>query len=272
MANPVQEVSGTEIMGSNKVSVIVPVSKIEEWWQQCLHSIRSQDYEDVELIIEYDDKATGAAAARNRGLDKATGEFVMFVDSDDYLEPGAIKRMVEAIDGVDMVVGSFRKFGDFEMTVTHETSILDMWQVAMYAMSNLKDPRRNQLLSGCWAKLYRRDLIGRFPNLSTAEDMALNFDCLTRCKTVKFISDIVYHNRKREGSLTTTFDENNKPGLFGFLDGLKYVKRFLRPFYPESEIDDAIVNSKIYHSLLYFMRICTHTGEPMNDVFKRLYP
>ena len=255
-------------MGSNKVSVIVPVYKIEEWWQQCLHSIRSQSYEDVELIIEYDDEATGAAAARNRGLDKATGEFIMFVDCDDYLEPDAIQRMVEAIEGVDMVVGSFRKFGDFEMIVTHETSVLDMWQVAMYAMSNLKDPRRNQLLSGCWAKLYRRKLIGRFPNLSTAEDMGFNFYYLTRCKAVKFISDIVYHNRKREGSLTTTFDAKEPRGLFGFLEGLKYVRRFLAGFYPADELEDALDSSKVYHSLLAFTRIAK-TGR---DTFKRLYP
>ena len=250
------------------VSVIVPFYKAEEWWPECLHSIRSQDYEDVELIIEYDDEGTGAAAARNRGLDKATGKYVMFVDADDYLEPGAITRLVEAIEGVDMVAGSFRKFGNFEMVVSHPTAMLSMWEVAMYAMSNLKDPRKHQMLSGCWAKLYRRDLIGRFPKLTTAEDMAFNFDYLARCEQVRFIADLVYHNRKRDGSLSTTFDERNKTGLFGFLPALKRVKRFLTGHYTEDEIDDALDNSKVYHTMLYFSRIAGCGG----DTFKKLYP
>jgi len=255
-----------------KVSLIVPVYQPGEWWQQCLHSIRSQDYGDVELLIEYDDERTGPAAARNRGLDKATGEFVMFVDADDFLEPGAITKMVEAIDGVDWVAASFRKFGDFEAVVQHEDAILDLRQVATYAMGNLKNPRSSQLLSGCWAKLYRRNLYLRFPELKTAEDMALNFDYLRRCKRVRFIPDIVYHNRKRNGSLTTTFSLTEPTGLFGFLEGLKYVKRFLSGFYSDGELEDAIDHSKVYHSILYYMRICASTGEPMNDVFKKLYP
>ena len=128
------------------------------------------------------------------------------------------------------------------------------------------------MLSGCWAKLYRRDLIGRFPDLATAEDMAFNFDYLSGCKSVRFIGDIVYHNRKRFNSLSTTFDESNKFGLFGFLEALKYVKRFISVFDFEMNLDAAIDNSKVYHSMLYFMRICQYQGGSMQDVFKRLYP
>ena len=255
-----------------KVSLIVPVYNAEPWIDECMASIRAQTYKDIELIVIDDPQGSGAAVARNRGLDKANGEYVAFCDADDYLAPDAIEKMVAAIEGVDMVAGSFRKFGDFEAVVRHEDAILDMGQVAMYAMANLKNPRDCQLLSGCWAKLYRRSLSVRFPKLKTAEDMALNFDYLKRCKRVRFISDIVYHNRKRSGSLTTTFSPTEPSGLFGFLEGLKYVKRFLSGFYQDDELEDALDDSKLYHSMLYFKRICASTGEPMNDVFKRLYP
>jgi len=275
------------------VSIIVPAYNAAQWIAQSIQSILDQDYLDIEVIVVNDgstDNSSGAiprgddrlfishhlhrgvSAARNTGLDLATGEFVMFVDADDYLESHAIGAMVKVIDGVDLVVGSFRKFGTFEMTVEHSSETLDVKEVAQIAMSNLREPRHYQILSGCWAKLFRRALIGRFPDLSTAEDMALNFDYLMRCKKVRFISDIVYHNRKRAESLTTTFDGGNKSGLFGFLEALKYVERFLQPFYSKEQIDSAIDNSKLYHAILYFMRICDHTGEPMNDVFKRLYP
>lgn len=255
-----------------RVSLIVPVYKADPWIEQCMASIHAQTYKDIELIVIDDSQGSGVAAARNRGLAKATGEFIAFCDADDYLEPDAIEKMVAAANGVDMVAGSFRKFGDFEAIVSHHTHKFSMYEVANYVMGNLCNPRSNQMLSGCWAKLYRRELIGMFPHLTTAEDMALTFDYLRLCKSVRFIADLVYHNRKRAGSLTTTFDENNKQGLFGFLPALEYVGLFLSRFYANAEINSAINNSKVYHSMLYFMRICDQTGLPMRDVFRKLYP
>lgn len=254
------------------VSLIVPVYNAEPWIEQCMASIRAQTYKDIELIVIDDSERSGAAAARNRGLDKATGEFIAFCDADDYMEPDAIEKMVQAMDGVDLVAGSFRKFGEFEQIVTSTTTYLRIDEVKRYVFKNLNDPRRFQMLSGCCAKLYRRSLVARFPELTTAEDMAFNFDYLTRCQHVRFIGDIVYHIRKRFNSLSTTFDEKNKLGLFGFLEALKYVAVFLRNDMIDDEVDDAIDSSKVYHAMLYFMRICQQQGGSMQDVFKRLYP
>ena len=234
------------------VSVIVPSYKSEEFIDQALHSIRGKD---IQLIVIEDKDGIGPAEARNRGLARATGEFIVFCDSDDYMEPGAIDLMREEIEGVDLVCGSFRKFGNFEMKVTHKTDVLFPVDLAYYVMSNLKNPSKNQMLSGCWAKMFRMDRVVSFPDLTTAEDMAFNFSYLKKCERVRFLSNIVYHNRKRQGSLSTTFDEKNKPGLFGFLKGLKYVRSFLLPYYPIEEIDDAIDSSKVYHAALYALRM-----------------
>lgn len=247
------------------VSLILPVYKADEWLPQCLDSIRVQTYQNIQLIRIDDPQGSGAAAARNRGLLKATGDFVAFVDADDYLEPSAIEVMVNAIEGVDMVAGSFRKFGAFEMTVQHKTTVLKPDEIADYVMKNLRHPQRHQMLSGCWAKLYRRILTEQFPLLTTAEDMAFNFEYLSKCNSVRFLSDIVYHNRKHNGSVTTTFDEKNKPGLFGFLEGLRYVDYFLKDFYFEEERSLAIDNAKIYHAMLYAQRIGP-------DALKKVFP
>lgn len=252
-------------MGSSKVSLIVPVYKAEPWFDECMASIRAQTYKDIELIVIDDKEGTGASAARNRGLKKATGDFVAFCDADDYLEPTAVEKMVAASDGVDMVCGSFRKFGTFEQIVQHETKTLAIREVAEYVLGNLCNPRSNQMLSGCWAKLYHRDRIGMFPDLTTAEDMAFNFHYLFRCDSVRFLSDIVYNNRKRDGSLSTTFDLNNKEGLFGFLGGLKYVQSFLYGRYNADEITRAIDIAKVYHSMLYAQRIGP-------DALKKVFP
>lgn len=251
------------------VSIIVPVSRNDEpWLEQALSSIEAQDYAPMELIVEPDPEGTGAAATRNRGLARASGEYVAFCDADDYLEPGAISKLVAAIGGVDMVCGSFRKFGQFEEVVSHPAVVLGMGRLSRYVIGNLQNPRSNQMLSGCWAKLYKRSLVEHFAPLTTAEDMAFNFTYLTLCTRVRFIENIVYHNRKRSGSLTTTFDETNKNGLFDALKALKYVQEFLVSQGCRSyDID----NSKAYHAILYFKRICEHTGLPMNEVFRKLY-
>lgn len=130
-----------------KVSVIVPIYNAEPYLHYCLQSIRTQSYPDIELIEVQDPEGKGAAQARNKGLDRATGDYVCFVDADDYLSPWAIETMVEAIQDTDLVLGSFRKFGDFEQVVTHFDEKAAPRQVAWYVMWNLRNPRENQMLS-----------------------------------------------------------------------------------------------------------------------------
>ena len=257
---------------ASKISIIVPTYQRGPWFQQCLDSIHAQTYKDIEIIVIDDPKGTGAAAARNRGLDLATGEFVMFCDDDDFLESNSVEKLVNAMAGVDMVIGSFRKVGLWTDTVQHVTEAMAPYQVAEYVLGNLENPRTNQMLSGCWAKLYRRTAVPKFLDLTTAEDMTFNFDYLGNCEYVRFISDIVYNNRKREGSLTTTFDENNKMGLFGFMHGLRHVATFLERYYPDDVLQPALDNSKLYHSLLYFSRICSQSGGTPREVFMRIFP
>lgn len=260
-----------------KVSLIVPVYKAEPWIDECMASIHTQTHKDIDLIVIDDAQGSGAGAARNRGLDLAKGEYVAFCDADDYLAPDAIEKMVAAIDGVDMVCGSFRKFGTFEQVVSAKNERMNRKEVASYVIGNMRNPRSNQMLSGCWAKLYRRNMIGRFPSITTAEDMAFNFDYLRLCfRDVRFISDVVYNNRKHEGTLSTTFNPDDRRGLFGFMEGLKYVDRFLRENLKQGTTADAITDaidiSKAYHAMLYFTRIMQQTGETPRDTLMRLYP
>ena len=253
-----------------RVSIIMPVFG-REFLDEALASVERQTYRDFELIVEEDPDATGVAAARNRGLERASGKFVAFCDADDYLAPDAIERLVDAIQDCEMACGAFRKFGTFDSIVEYPHSMLTIEQVAHYAMQNLRNPRANQMLSGCWAKLYRRP-VGYFPPLITAEDMAFNFIFLRHCKHVRFLPDVVYHNRKHAGSLTTTYDPSKPRGLLDVIQALGYVRRFLLERYSEDEVDRAIDNSKVYHSMLYFMRICEHQGGTMRENFTRLYP
>ena len=119
------------------VSVIVPVYKVEDYIRECLDSILAQTYPDFELILVddgspddsgriCDDYAKGdnrikvvhkvnggVSSARNAGFEVAKGEWIMYVDGDDWIEPDMIESLIEAaqITGADMVFGDFMKYG-----------------------------------------------------------------------------------------------------------------------------------------------------------------
>lgn len=114
------------------VSIVVPVYNAEKYLTECLHSLVNQTMPDFEILLvddgstdaslatcwsyaEHDDRIkvftqnnAGAAVARNRALDEATGKWVMFVDSDDYLEIDCIERLLNAADvsDVDIALGA----------------------------------------------------------------------------------------------------------------------------------------------------------------------
>ena len=115
-------------MDNALVSIIVPVYNTEEYVEDCIQSVLSQSYENIELILvndgstdcsgeicrkyEYLSNVTyieqgncGTTAARKRGVDVAKGDWIMFVDSDDLLLKNAVKGMMELADGTDIVLG-----------------------------------------------------------------------------------------------------------------------------------------------------------------------
>ena len=171
------------------ISVIVPVYNVEKYLSQCADSILSQDYSDLEVIF-IDDGSTdasgqicdqyaekdprvrvihqkngGAAAAKNAGLRMASGKYLSFVDSDDYLEPNVYGGLVRTLldTGADVVQGSFREIyrnRAEEQRVSEET--LEGYE---YLLRFPKDFSCALL----WNKLYRRELFaGVFSSLVIA--------------------------------------------------------------------------------------------------------
>lgn len=122
-------------MEKPKVSVIVPVYNSEKYLNRCVESLIHQTLQEVEIILVNDgskdgsgeicrkfaqedsrivyieQKNTGVSAARNRGLDVASGEFVMFCDSDDYYEESAAEKLLKLAQNhrADWVLGAVRK-------------------------------------------------------------------------------------------------------------------------------------------------------------------
>ena len=208
------------------ISVIVPVYNVAQYLSQCLDSILSQDYKDLEVILIDDgstdpsgeicdqyatrdsrvqvihQKNVGAAAAKNAGLRLATGEYLTFVDSDDYLEPGAYGFLMKTLleTGSDAVQGSFREIyrnRAEEQRISEET--LEGYD---YLLRFPKDFSCALL----WNKLYRRVLFDGvfFEEGHKIDDEYFTYQGFLRPRKVVRADRIVYNYRKRASSVMSS--------------------------------------------------------------------
>lgn len=211
------------ISGMSKVSIIIPVYKVEAYLAECLESVRRQTVDDFEVIMVDDGSPDGCAAicrqfekkdarfhllqqenggvtaARQNGQERASGEYVMFVDGDDTLPPDAIEVLLSHMSvDVDIVVGQ----PDTEPLVCGQRYV-DI------------DEHRRMLIFGklylaMWGKLYRRSLFDDFTfamprEIRAGEDWIANLRLAFNTeKNVQLIPDVVYHYRPNEEGVSST--------------------------------------------------------------------
>lgn len=201
------------------LSVIVPVYNGEATIGPCLDSILQQETScTVQLIVVDSDSTDGtaavleryralpgvllcncsaprsAAAARNEGLRHAVGRWLMFVDSDDLLLPGAIRTLLEAAQRLDADVVQ----GGWQYLYTDGTrGPVQRYPAAVY--TGAAAPERFELPGMPWGKVYRRELFAqvRFPAYYTCfEDAIIHFLVFRLAKTVASVPEMVYLWRK----------------------------------------------------------------------------
>lgn len=209
------------------LSVIVPVYNGEATIGPCLDSILQQETScTVQLIVVDSDSTDGtaavleryralpgvllcncsaprsAAAARNEGLRHAVGRWLMFVDSDDLLLPGAIRTLLEAAQRLDADVVQ----GGWQYLYTDGThGSIQRYPAAVY--TGAAAPERFELPGMPWGKVYRRELFAqvRFPAYYTCfEDAIIHFLVFRLAKTVASVPEMVYLWRKNPKGLTAT--------------------------------------------------------------------
>lgn len=225
------------------ISVIVPVYNVEAYLRQCVDSLLRQTWQELEIILVDDgsrdssgaicdeyaaayDKIrvihkanAGLGMARNTGLDCAAGEYVIFVDSDDYPEPDMVsilyRRMAEC--QVDMCKGGFRRFSEQGQTcymVRYENAVYpgERARTEFYPRLIGSLPERKDSIEMCvWGAIYNMELIRRnrirFPSEREliSEDLVFNTEYMQYANGACTVSDIVYNYRINANSLTQRY-------------------------------------------------------------------
>lgn len=215
-----------------KVSVIIPVYNAEKYLAEALESVIGQEYQPLEILLVenmsqdhsmdickkyekdyanvhvYEEKKAGCAYARNRGMEEADGEYIVFLDADDYLkDPSVIGKWIDALerDQADIAIGNYERLWDGKLLVaaSHEVFSREDRESEEFRFQGFFS---TGTLSYVWGRAYRRAFLRErkilFQNLSYAEDKLFNMECYIKQARYTFIDDIGYVYRKNENSIS----------------------------------------------------------------------
>lgn len=239
-------------LDKHTISIIIPVYNSEQYLENCLNSIIAQTYKQLEIICVDDDstddslvilekyaaiddrikvihkKNEGVSIARNTGLDNANGDFVLFVDSDDWIENTtceiALQNLVE--QNTDLVLWSYirERKGESKKKEIFDTDLVfneKEVQIKLHRRmigvidEELAHPENADALCTVWGKLYKRSIISRYNikfydirEIGTYEDGLFNLVYLQYVKRAIFLNKYLYHYRRTNDiSITESYDE-----------------------------------------------------------------
>lgn len=219
-----------------RLSIIIPAYNAESYLPKCLDSIFSQDFSDYEVLC-IDDGSTdgtpalleqyatqrpnlhilkqpnqGMATARNLGLDNATGDYILFIDSDDWLCDGALSTLAAALTGEDIVGFNAQKYHEPDGQNSFQPSVTESESATGWDYFNRHRLTPTDIHFVCiWQRAYRREFLNdshlRFADgLRRGEDDLFSTLAMLRAASVKTITDCLYTYRVRQGSITRTDD------------------------------------------------------------------
>ena len=209
-----------------KFSIIIPVYNVKEYISICIYSILNQDYQNYEIIVVNDGSTDaseqiickinnnkikiinkengGLASARNEGIKYATGDYIWFVDGDDYIERDSLKILSKYIEEKEYDIISFRYFKDYNEYKILQSDNIDTEDEKQYPLVNT---------SAC-TKIFRREFYTNnrfsFTNGKIYEDLSLIPFIMCKTESVKFIEEPLYNYVYRNNSIMNISKNFNK--------------------------------------------------------------
>ncbi len=256
-------------MENKFVSVIVTVYNVEPYLEKCIASICSQKYQNLEIILIDDgskdasgaicdfwkekdsriavihQKNSGVSAARNKGIEKASGEYLVFIDSDDYLEPDYVSCLMEQQNCSYMTVCGY--YREIEMSDRRKKTpvFLNHKEIHLMKRENIVNLYSAGLLNAIWNKLYvvrnLKEVGIRFEEaMSLGEDLLFNLRYLRAADLdILVINKPLYHYMKRGKE---SLDNRYRPDFFD--NQVKIFQEFIRYTKAEGVSEDELL--KLY--------------------------
>ena len=280
------------MMRQPQVSIIVPVYNVENYIERCLNSLVNQTFKDIEVITINDgstDKSLellnkyekedirvsvidlgdeGVSYCRNLGIEKANGKYIMFVDSDDWIDSSMVEVMYKKAEenNLDLVMCSYiREFKDHS-----KEKIFNLPQEIIYKEDKVKNellrklvgpikeelsnPEMLDALCTVWGKLYRADILKEnkikfvdLKKIGSAEDTLFNIFTFNYLKKLMFLNKPMYHYwRDNLKSVTSQYNPKLKEQRKVFF---KYISDFIKENNFEQVFEEAL-NNRICTSVL----------------------
>ncbi len=250
------------------VSIIVPVYKVEKYLKRCIDSLLKQTYKNIEIILVDDgspdncpqicdeylnmdsrivaihQKNGGLSAARNKGLASSKGDYICFVDSDDYVADNFVEAMLSAAmnESSDLVICNFDYVFEDNSRKKYVFNYEERKYFSEELMALLLSNDMHLPFVVAWSKLYKKELFEnlKFKEGIVHEDEEICHKIIHRAKTIYVVHNIGYHYFQRSDSIMGTINPNK---AMVCVDILSERKDFLRENdYAASIYQKAILN------------------------------
>lgn len=275
-----------------KVSIIVPVYNAEKYLEECIDSLINQTYENIEIILVNDgstdnslnickeyEKYTnlrvitqenqGVSTARNKGLETSTGEYIMFVDSDDYIEPNMVEEMIKGVINSDMVICEYNE--KYQNSIIPIKIRSDLNKInAKEAILLTFDTAGGYL----WNKIFKKETIikNNFKfdsNIHMLEDQLFVIKYMSKINEITIIHKCLYNYRIRKTSAARNTNNNKYNSIIIALHKIIDI-------FNELDINNLIIKQKIIeycykdNNDLIVQNVKLVFNQDINEIYKEL--
>lgn len=282
------------------ISIIIPVYKVEKYINQCIDSILCQEFEKIEVILVDDGspdmcpricdqyarrdkrvrvihkKNEGLSEARNIGVKKAIGKYILFVDSDDYW----LGNFLGELYNLSQQLGDEYDFINFNYCYFYQRLGIMKKQI-VYPVDVISASYPNEIIPalaksglfpvGAWMKLIKRDFLVRnnikFIKGITSEDIPWFIEILTKCRKCKFINDYYYVYRKQiAGSISSSFSKEKYESLFYIVN--YYIEKIDKEY--NGQVRNDLLSFLAYEYCILWAMVNGFPLQERNQQIKRL--
>lgn len=229
------------------ISIVIPVYNVEEYFRQCVDSILNQSFTNIEIIFVNDGSTdtsgqlcdeyaaldsrirvihqtnSGLSSARNKGLEVVTGNYIWFVDSDDWIAEDALKTLDFELNKSKAEMVTFSNFQYIESSKTTKDNFINKKSALIDGKAFIKSGYKLEIAP--WIYVYEKDFLVK-NNISFREDIKIHedefflLDCFSKVNKIISIEDRLYYHRIRPNSLMRSNRIDDK--VYSFSEAISF--------------------------------------------------